>query len=82
MFKSKADKLSTIFAILSGVMFLGAVASAIFLSTDGMYIALALIFFGGFSTLISAMIMEKSRTSTYLKLNSPDKEQEEEEALL
>ncbi|MGI0079243.1 MAG: hypothetical protein ACRECH_06430 [Nitrososphaerales archaeon] len=78
MFKSRTDKISTIFAVLSGLMFLGAVGSAIYLSTDGMYLALALIFFGGFCTLMSAMVVEKSRATTYAKLKASEIEREEE----
>ena len=82
MFKSKADKISTLLAILSGLFFLGAVASAIYLSSNGMYIALALIFFGGFSTLMSAMVVEKSRAYRYAELMASDTELDEEEVLL
>lgn len=83
MFKSKADELSTIFAILSGVMFFGAVGSAIFLRTYGVYIALALVFFGGFSMLMSAMIIEKSKASMYEKRKASEIESDElEETLL
>ncbi len=81
--KSKAGILSALFAIFSASLFLVAVGAVIYLPTYGTYIALALIFFGGFSMLMAAMISEKSKASMYQKLTESRREpEEEEEALL
>ena len=68
-----------LFASLSGILFIGAVASALWLQTLGIYVSLALIVFGGFCMLISAMIREKVKPMDKIKAQELD---DEEEALL
>jgi hypothetical protein len=79
LFKSKASMLSALFALLSAGLFLIAVGAVVYLPVYGMYVALTLIFFGGFFMLTAAMIREKSKTATYQRLIHSSKASEDEE---
>jgi hypothetical protein len=65
---------------LAVLCFMGAVASVLYFSTAGTYIALGLVVFGSFLMLISAMVRDRGRNPVYSAPKRPSLIEDEETA--
>ncbi|MDH2900922.1 MAG: hypothetical protein PXY39_08105 [archaeon] len=73
-------RLSYIFLSISVLLFLSAIASVVFLSELGMYIALGLIVAGSFTMLLTNLLRERLKQGSAPKLSLRKALEDEDEA--